>query len=50
MVRLTKSLEPFNALGTGRWTAEKVLADGTVAIAGDRALGVRIVGEMKFMI
>ena len=49
-VRLTMGLEPFNALGTGRWTAEKALADGAVAIAGDRALGERIVGEMNFMI
>ena len=49
-VRLTRSLEPFNALGTGRWTAEKAMADGTVAIAGDRVLGVRTVGEMNFTI
>ena len=44
------SLEPFNALGTGRCTAEKELAGGSVAIASDRALGERIVGEMNFMI
>ena len=43
-------LEPFNALGTGRWTAEKALSDGSVTIVGDRALGERIVGEMNFMI
>ena len=49
-VRLAMGLEPFNALGTGRWTAEKALAGGSVAIAGDRALGERIVGEMNFMI
>ena len=49
-VRLTMGLEPFNALGTGRWTAEPALAGGSVAIAGDRALGERIVGEMNFMI
>ena len=49
-VRLTMSLEPFNALGTGRWTAEKALADGSVTIAGDRELGERIVEEMNFMI
>ena len=49
-VRLTMSLEPFNALGTGRWTADKALADGSVTIAGDRQLGERIVSEMNFMI
>ncbi len=49
-VCLTMGLEPFNALGTGRWTAERALAGGSVAIAGDRALGERIVGEMNFMI
>ncbi len=49
-VRLTMGLEPFNALGTGRWTAEQALADGSIALAGDRALGERIVGEMNFMI
>ena len=49
-VRLTMGLEPFNALGTGRWTAEKALADGSVTIEGDRELGERIIGEMNFMI
>lgn len=49
-VRITMSLEPFNALGTGRWTAEHALANGSVSIDGDRALGERIVGEMNFMI
>ena len=49
-VRLTMDLTAFNALGTGRWTADSALANGAVAIAGDRALGERIVGEMNFMI
>ena len=49
-VGLTMDLTAFNALGTGRWTAEQALAGGSVAIAGDRALGERIVGEMNFMI
>ena len=49
-VRLTMDLAAFNALGTGRWTAGAALAGGSVAIAGDRALGERIVGEMNFMI
>ena len=49
-VRLTMDLTAFNALGTGRWTAESALSSGAVAIAGDRALGERIVGEMNFMI
>ena len=49
-VRLTMDLTAFNALGTGRWTADAALASGSVAIAGDRALGERIVGEMNFMI
>ena len=49
-VRLTMGLEAFNALGTGRWLAEPALADGSVTIVGDRALGERIVGEMNFMI
>ena len=49
-VRLTMGLEPFNTLGTGRWTADKALANGSVTIDGDRALGERIVGEMNFMI
>ena len=49
-VRLSMGLEAFNALGTGRWTAEKALGDESVAIEGDRALGERIVGEMNFMI
>ena len=49
-VRLTMGLEPFNALGTGRWTADHALSNGSVTIAGDRALGERIVGEMNFMI
>ena len=49
-VRLTMGLEPFNALGTGRWTAEHALSNGSVSIDGDRALGERIVGEMNFMI
>ena len=49
-VRLTMGLTAFNALGTGRWTAGKALADGSVEIAGDRALGERIVVEMNFMI
>ena len=49
-VRLAMDLTAFNALGTGRWTAEQALADGSVSIAGDRGLGERIVGEMNFMI
>ncbi|CAI8005466.1 hypothetical protein GBAR_LOCUS4255 [Geodia barretti] len=49
-VRLTMGLEPFNALGTGRWSAEHALGNGSVAIDGDRALGERIVAEMNFMI
>ena len=49
-VKLTMGLEPFNALGTGRWSAERALTNGSVAIDGDRALGERIVGEMNFMI
>lgn len=49
-VRLTMGLEPFNALGTGRWTAEHALANGSVTIDGDQALGERIVAEMNFMI
>ncbi len=49
-VKLTMGLEPFNALGIGRWTAEHALGNGSVTIAGDRALGERIVGEMNFMI
>ena len=49
-VRLTMGLEPFNALGTGRWSAEHALSNGSVSIEGDRALGERIVGEMNFMI
>ena len=49
-VGLTMDLTAFNALGTGRWTAEQALTNGAVAIAGDRALGERIVGEMNFMI
>ncbi len=49
-VRLTMDLESFNALGTGRWTAEQALARASVAIAGDQALGERILGEMNFMI
>ena len=49
-VRLTMDLTAFNALGTGRWTAEQALAGGQVEIVGDQALGERIVGEMNFMI
>ena len=49
-VGLTMDLTAFNALGTGRWTAERALAGGSVAIDGDQALGERIVGEMNFMI
>ena len=49
-VQLTMGLEPFNALGTGRWSAEKALSDGAVTIDGDRELGERIIGEMNFMI
>ena len=49
-VKLTMGLEPFNALGTGRWSAEHALGNGSVAIDGDRELGERIVGEMNFMI
>lgn len=49
-VRLTMDLAAFNALGTGRWTADAALSAGAVAIAGNRALGERIVGEMNFMI
>ena len=49
-VKLTMGLEPFNALGTGRWSAEHALANGSVTIAGDHALGERIVNEMNFMI
>ena len=49
-MKLTMGLEPFNALGTGRWSADQALANGSVAIDGDRALGERIVGEMNFMI
>ena len=47
---LTMPLTAFNALGTGRWTAEQALANNSVTIAGDRALGARIVAEMNFMI
>ena len=49
-VKLIMGLEPFNALGTGRWSAEHTLGNGLVAIAGDRALGERIVGEMNFLV
>ena len=49
-VKLTMGQEPFNTLGTGRWSAEDALANGSVAIDGDGALGERIVGEMNFMI
>ena len=49
-VQLTMGLEPFNALGTGRWDAAKALANGSVTIAGDTELGERIVSEMNFMI
>ena len=49
-VRLTMDLTAFNALGTGRWTADGALAGGSVSIAGDRELGERIVAEMNFMI
>jgi len=49
-VKLTMGLEPFNALGTGRWSAEHALSNGSVAIEGDHTLGERIVGEMNFMI
>ena len=49
-VKLTMGLEPFNALGTGRWSAEHALGNGSVNIAGDRGLGERIVSEMNFMI
>ena len=49
-VRLTMNLASFNALGTGRRTAEAALAAGAVAIDGDRELGERIAGEMNFMI
>ncbi len=49
-VHLSMNLTAFNALGTGRWTAEQALADNSVAITGNRALGQRIVEEMNFMI
>jgi putative sterol carrier protein len=49
-VRLTMDVETFTCLGCGRWEPVQALADGKVRIAGDRALGERIVAQMNFMI
>lgn len=49
-VRLTMDVATFACLGCGRWEAGRVLADGKVRMAGDRALGERIVAQMNFMI
>jgi len=48
-VRLIMDVETFMCLGCGRWVPERVLASGTVRIAGDRALAERIVAQMNFM-
>jgi len=48
-VSLTMDVETYAALGFGRWTAEKALAEGRVTITGDRDLGNRIVTSMNFM-
>lgn len=49
-VRLSMDVETFTCLGCGRWEPVQALADGKVHIAGDRALGERIVTQMNFMI
>jgi uncharacterized protein (TIGR03083 family) len=49
-VRLSMDVETFTCLGCGRWEPVPALVDGKVHIAGDRALGERIVSQMNFMI
>jgi putative sterol carrier protein len=49
-VLLSMDVETFTCLGCGRWEPVQALADGKVRIAGDRALGERIVTQMNFMI
>jgi len=47
--RLTMSTITFERLGCGRVDLEGVMAAGDVSIAGDEALGRRVVGEMNYM-
>lgn len=49
-VTLTMDSETFVCLGCGRWDPVEALAQGKVAIAGDKALGEAIVGGMNFMV
>ena len=47
--RLTMSTITFERLGCGRVDPDAVVAAGDVSIAGDEALGRRVVGEMNYM-
>ncbi len=49
-VHLTMDLETLSCLGCGRWEPGKALESGKVRIAGEQALGERIVAEMNFML
>ena len=48
-VTLALSSLDFVRLGCGRATAEQVEAAGGVALAGDAAVGRRVLGAMNFM-
>jgi len=45
-VRIRSDGEAWLCLGTGRWTAAEALARGRVTLAGDEALGRRIVEQL----
>lgn len=47
---ITADTETFIALGCGRWTAGEVTDSGKVSIAGDVALGERVLQNMGFMV
>lgn len=49
-VRLVLDTEAYNALGCGRWSAQRALDEGRVTIEGDAVLGRRILDSMAFTI
>ncbi|MCH7735810.1 MAG: maleylpyruvate isomerase family mycothiol-dependent enzyme [Chloroflexi bacterium] len=49
-VKITTDVETFVCLGCGRWNPAEALGSGKITVAGDTALGEKIVNQMNIMI